>query len=77
MFREGGKGFGVELRDVAEEYQQEVDAVRKIYTDVLGMYFAHEADLCGVLIGFCIGGSMPTYVKAPKELRFGKPSRRS
>jgi hypothetical protein len=77
MFREGGKGFGVELRDVAEEHQKEVDAVKKIHTDVLGMCLVCGADLCGVLIGFCIGGSMPTYVKAPKELRFGKPSRRS
>ncbi|KAJ9110650.1 hypothetical protein QFC19_001479 [Naganishia cerealis] len=57
MFREGGKGFGRDLRDIGDEYKNEVDVVRKIYAEVLG-------------------GSMPTYVKVPKDVRYGKPSRR-
>lgn len=40
MFREGGKGFGKDLRDIAEEHKKEVDAVSKIYSDVLGMSLA-------------------------------------
>lgn len=38
MFREGGKGFGREFRDISEEYKREVEAVGKIYTEVLGMF---------------------------------------
>ncbi|KAJ9101182.1 hypothetical protein QFC21_003401 [Naganishia friedmannii] len=57
MFREGGKGFGRDLRDIADEHKTEVEAVRKIYSEVLG-------------------GSMPTYVKVPKDVRYGKPTKR-
>lgn len=45
MFREGGKGFGKDLRDIAEEHKKEVDAVKKIYSDVLGTCFLWE-DVC-------------------------------
>lgn len=36
MFREGGKGFGKDFRDIAEEHKREVEAVGKIYSEVLG-----------------------------------------
>lgn len=40
MFREGGKGFGKDLKELgkekAEEANREKDVVRKIYEDVLG-----------------------------------------
>lgn len=42
MFREGGKGFGKDFRDIAEEHKKEVDAVKKIYTDVLGTSLSRQ-----------------------------------
>lgn len=75
MFREGGKGFGKDFRDIAEEHKREVEAVKKIYGEVLGMLHGHALrDTADSLI--FLGGTMPTYVKAPKELRFGRPTRR-
>ncbi|KAJ9118715.1 hypothetical protein QFC22_003936 [Naganishia vaughanmartiniae] len=38
MFREGGKGFGRDFREIANEHKNEVEAVRKIYTEVLGTF---------------------------------------
>ena len=78
MFREGGKGFGKEFRDIAEEHKRQVDAVSKIYSEVLGRS-SNEAVVAvktGLLTFVFPGGKMPTYVKAPKELRYGKPSGR-
>lgn len=46
MFREGGKGFGIGLRDIAEEHKKEVDAVKKIYAGVLGMSSACKSEVC-------------------------------
>jgi hypothetical protein len=75
MFREGGKGFGKDFREIAEEHKREVEAVGKIYSEVLGMFMVIQLETLLILSCF-IGGSMPTYVKAPKELRFGRPTRR-
>jgi hypothetical protein len=45
MFREGGKGFGRELRDIADEHKKEVDAVSRIYSEVLGMCSARRLSM--------------------------------
>lgn len=45
MFREGGKGFGKELRDIADEHKKEVDAVSRIYSEVLGMCSARRLSM--------------------------------
>jgi hypothetical protein len=52
MFREGGKGWGSELKESSEEAKKEMEVVDGIYKETLGE-------------------SMPTFVKAPKEDRYG------
>lgn len=80
MFREGGKGFGRGFREVADEHRNEVDAVRKIYSEVLGTSrnsISRKENINRHLTAWILtGDSMPTYVKVPKEVRYGKPTRR-